>query len=413
LVHLTLDIQKKSRVSFEKIQIFGNTKTRDKVIRRELRVAEGELYSATGLSKSRDRLRRTGFFKEVDFTTARGSTDEKINLDIKVEEAPTGALSFGMGYSSVENVVGSVSVSDRNLFGMGYHGILRFQLGSLTQDIRLSFTDPYFLGRPYAAGFDLYSENREFDTYSYEITGGALRFGKELTDATRADATYKLERVDVFDVTDDASQLIRDEEGKKTTSALSLAFSLDTRDNYFAPTKGRKQSFFVQNAGGPLGGDNYFVKTVGEGSWFFPLPLSTVLNLRGKLGFIEPYGGTTAPIYEKFFVGGLFTIRGFEYGEAGPVDENGEPLGAEKMVIFNSELTFPLSRELGIRGAVFWDIGKGFDRFSDLTPLKTGAGFGIRWFSPFGPIVIDMGFNLNPKEGEKSRVLDFSAGTVF
>jgi outer membrane protein insertion porin family len=155
------------------------------------------------------------------------------------------------------------------------------------------------------------------------------------------------------------------------------------------------------------------VKTVGEGSWFFPLPLSTVLNLRGKLGFIEPYGGTTAPIYEKFFVGGLFTIRGFEYGEAGPVDENGEPLGAEKMVIFNSELTFPLSRELGIRGAVFWDIGKGFDRFSDLTPLKTGAGFGIRWFSPFGPIVIDMGFNLNPKEGEKSRVLDFSAGTVF
>lgn len=412
-VDLTFEIEKKKRVSFEKIEIFGNTKTRDKVIRRELRVAEGELYSATGLSKSRDRLRRTGFFKEVDFTTARGSTDEKINLDIKVEEAPTGALSFGMGYSSIEKIVGSVSISDRNLFGLGYHGLLRFQLGTLTRDIRLSFTDPYFLGYPYSAGFDLYNENREFDTYSYKITGGDIRFGKELTDDIRADAMYKLENVNVFDVTDFASQLIRDQEGKKTTSALSLTFSMDTRDNFYAPSKGGKHSLFLQNAGGPFGGDNYFFKAVGEGSWFFPLPLSTVLNLRGKLGFIEPYSGRKAPIYEKFFVGGLFTLRGFDYGEAGPLDENGEPLGAEKMAIFTSELTFPLARELGIRGAVFWDIGKGFDRFSDIMPLKTGAGVGIRWFSPFGPIVIDMGFNLNPKEGEKSRVIDFSAGTVF
>jgi outer membrane protein insertion porin family len=145
LVNLTFEMEKKNQVSFEKIQIVGNTKTRDKVIRRELRVAEGELYSATGMNNSRDRLKRTGFFKEVAFTTSRGSTDQKINLDIKVEEAPTGSISFGVGYSTLESVVGIASISDRNLFGMGYNAVLKFKLGAETQDLRFGFTDPYFL----------------------------------------------------------------------------------------------------------------------------------------------------------------------------------------------------------------------------------------------------------------------------
>ncbi len=413
LVHLTFEIEKKKRVSFEKIQIVGNTKTRDKVVRRELQVAEGERYSVTGLNKSRDRLKRTGFFKETDFLTSLGSTDEKINLDIKVEEAPTGAFSFGLGYSSVEKIVGSASISDRNLFGMGYTALLKFQLGSLTRDVRLSFTDPYFLGYPYVAGFDLYNEKREFDTYNYKITGGDIRFGKELTEKIRADAMYKLENINVFSVSEEASSFIKEQEGKKTTSAISLGLSMDTRDDYFVPTRGAKHSLFVQDAGGILGGDNYYVKVTGETSWFFPMPLNTVLNLRGQAGFIEPYGGKKAPIYEKFFVGGLQTVRGFEYGMAGPFDTNNEPLGANKMIAFNSELIFPLSREIGLRGAVFWDIGKGFDKFSDITPLKTGVGVGIRWFSPLGPIRVDIGFNPSPKKGEKGTVIDFMAGTSF
>jgi outer membrane protein insertion porin family len=413
LVHLTFDIEKKNQVSLEKIQIVGNTKTRDKVIRRELRVAEGELYSSTGLSRSRDRLKRTGYFKEVDFSTSRGSTDEKLNLDIKVEEAPTGAISFGIGYSTLDQVVGSASISDRNLFGLGYHGVLKFSLGELVKDVRLGFTDPYFLGYPYSAGFDLYHEEREFDTYSYTIVGGDIRFGKELTEFLRADAMYKLENVDVRDVTSDASRLIKEEEGKKTTSALSFSLTRDTRNDFFAPSRGARHSFTIQNAGGILGGDNDFVKTTAETSWFFPMPLSTVLNLRGKVGTIEPYGGTRVPIYEKYFVGGLQTVRGFEWGMAGPVDENDEPLGSLKMAAFNAELTFFLSRGFGLRGALFWDIGKGFDKWKDITPLKTGVGVGIRWLSPFGPIVIDLGFNPNPKKGEKSQVFDFMAGSVF
>jgi outer membrane protein insertion porin family len=414
LVHLTFEVEKKKRVSFEKIEITGDTKTRDKVIRRELEVEEGEMYSVTDLNESRDRLKRTGYFKEVGFSTSRGSTDEKINLDIKVEEAPTGALSFGVGYSSIENVVGSVSLSEQNLFGMGYHGLLRFQLGAESNNFKASFTDPYFLGYPYSAGIDLYREQvGYFDTYSYKILGGDLRLGKKLTKRIRLDSMYKLENVNVYDVTDDASTFIKEQEGKKTTSALSFTLSMDNRDDYYVPTRGAQHSLSVQNAGGILGGNNYFVKGMLETSWFFPLPLSTVLNLRGKLGIIEPYGGKETPIYEKFFVGGLYTVRGFEYGRAGPIDINEDPLGAEKMVVFSAEWIFPLSRAIGLRGALFGDVGKGFDRWSDLTPLRTGAGAGIRWFSPMGPIHIDFGVNLSPKEGEKRNVFDFTIGTVF
>jgi len=414
LVHLTFEIEKKKRVFYEKIQVVGNTKTRDKVIRRELAVAEGELYNATDMNKSRDRLKRTGFFKEVDFTTSRGSTEEKINLDLKVEEAPTGAITFGVGYSTIESVVGSASISDRNLFGLGYAGSLKFSLGFKTQNFRLSFTDPYFLGYPYAAGIDLYHERVEiFETYSYKITGGDLRLGKQLTDSIRMDAMYKLENIDVYNVADDASIYIKDQKGKKTTSAISITPSIDTRDDNFNPRRGGQHSLFIQNAGGILGGDNYFIKTMGRTSWFFPLPLNSTLNLRAQAGMISSYSGKKLPIYEKFFAGGINSVRGFDYGRAGPVDINGEPIGAKKMVVFNTELIFPISREIGLKGALFFDIGKGFDKWSEITPLRLGAGPGIRWFSPFGPIHIDFGFNLNPKKGEKGHVLDFTGGTVY
>jgi len=413
LVHLTFEIEKKKRVSFEKIQIVGNTKTRDKVIRRELRVAEGELYNATGLNRSQNRLRRTGFFKAVDFTTSRGSTDEKLNLDIKVEETSTGAFSFGIGYSSMDKVFGTASISDRNLFGMGYQGMFRARLGTIVRDFMFSFQDPYFLGYPYRAGIDLYNERRDWSTYSYKKTGGDLRFGKELTDWIRVDAMYQLYTNNVYNLSDYASYFIIAQAGKATTSAISLTPSYDTRDDFFNPTRGSRSSLFVEYAGGILGFDNDFVKVLGQTTWYFPMPLNTVLNLRGQAGFIEPYTGKKVPIYEKFFVGGIYTLRGFRYGMAGPLDPNQEPLGAEKIAVFTSELQFFLSREIGLRGAIFFDIGKGFDKMSDITPLKFAAGPGIRWFSPFGPINIDIGFNLNRKPGEKGQVIDFAAGTAF
>lgn len=450
VVHLVFEIEKKKPVTFERIQVTGNTKTRDKVIRRELQVAEGDLYSASGLRKSRDRLKRTGYFKEVEFTTSRGSTDDKMNLDVKVEEAPTGALSFGVGYSSLDKAIGTASLSDRNLFGLGYSGSLRFRLGTESKDFRMGFTDPYFLGYRYSAGFDLYHEEIDyFTTYDYKVSGGDLRFGKELSEKLRADLTYKLETFEIMNVAPEASKYVKEQEGKTTTSALSLSFTRDDRDDFFAPSRGGRHSLTLQNAGGPFGGDNFFGRVVGETSWFFPLPLNTVLNLRGKAGFIEGYSGRRVPLYERFLVGGQNTIRGFEYGMAGPVDENGDPVGAKRMVVVSGEWIFPLSREIGLRGALFVDVGRGWgiekshfrsrptDRnggggegdaegdagdgpggrravFRIQEPSwRVGLGFGIRWFSPFGPINIDIGFNPSPKRGEKSRVIEFNAGTTY
>jgi outer membrane protein insertion porin family len=422
LVHLTFEIEKKKSVYYEKIQVVGNVKTRDKVIRRELRVAEGELYNATDMNKSRDRLKRTGYFKEVDFTTSRGSTEDQINLDIKVEEAPSGAISFGAGYSTLEGVVGTASISDKNLFGLGYSGVLKFSLGFKSEDFRLGLTDPYFLGYPVAAGFDLYHEQvGYFTTYSWKVTGGDIRFGKQLTDTIRLDVMYKLENIDVYNVVPgETSVYILDQQGQKTTSAIALTPSIDTRDDYFNPRRGSRSSLLIENAGGILGADNYFVKLVGQTSWFFPLPWNTTLNLRAQAGEIWGYGGKLVPIYEKFFVGGIDTIRGFEYGMAGPVDRaTDDPLGATKMWVFNAEWIFPLSREIGLQGALFFDVGQGWGTNRGEVVNTRGLGFsagpGIRWFSPFGPIHIDLGFNLNKKSGrgEKAEVFQFTGGSVY
>jgi outer membrane protein insertion porin family len=411
LVHVTYAIDKKKQVSFERIQIVGNTKSRDKVVRRELQVAEGEIYSVTGLALSRDRLKRSGYFKDVEFATSRGSTDDKINLNVKVEEAQTGTLSFGVGYSSLYQAMIMAQIADRNLFGLGYIASLRANLGGEANDFKFSFTDPYFLGYSYSAGFDAYMEHVEyFSDYNYNVRGFDFRVGKELTPIWRLDGMYKLEEVDIYDVALTAPRSIKDQEGKATTSAISVGLSVDTRNDYFAPSRGQRSSVTLMDAGGILGGDNYFVKGYADTSWYFPLTWNLVLNLKAKLGIIEPYGGKEVPVYEKFYVGGIQTIRGFEYGMAGPIDFNGDPLGANKMAVFTTEILFPLAGEFGLRGAVFCDVGKGFDSFGDFLPVKIGAGPGIRWFSPFGLIRIDLGFNLNPKEGEKSQVLEFSMG---
>ncbi len=414
LVHITYAIDRKKQVSFERIQIVGNTKTRDKVVRRELQLAEGELYSASGMGLSRDRLKRTGYFKDVELATSRGSADDKINLNVKVEEAQTGSFSFGVGYSSLYQALISAQIADRNLFGLGYSASLRANLGGEANDFRLSLTDPYFLDYPYSVGFDAYMENVEyFDDYSYDVRGFNVRVGKELSPIWRLDGMYKLEDVDIYDVEPDAPQSIKDQEGRALTSAISATLSVDTRNDYFAPSRGHRSLVTLTDAGGILGGDNYFIKAYGETNWFFPLIWNLILNLRVKLGIIEPYGGTEVPVYEKFYVGGIATLRGFEYGMAGPVDENEDPLGANKMAVFTTEIHFPLAAELGLKGALFCDVGKGFDQFGDFLPVRIGAGPGIRWFSPFGPIRIDWGFNLDPKKGEKSNVLEFSVGTIY
>ena len=214
---------------------------------------------------------------------------------------------------------------------------------------------------------------------------------------------------------DEASDYIKSQRGTTVTSKVTLTLSRDTVNNPFFPTKGSEVWVSGSNAGGPLGGDNYFYKFSGGFSWFHPLIGDLVLNLKGNIGMVRGYSGREVPLGEKFYVGGMNTVRGFEYGMAGPVDENQEPIGALNMVSFSTELLYPLSKALGLRLAIFYDVGKGFDHWSEVTPLRHGAGVGIRWYSPIGPIRIDWGYNLDrkPERGEKASAWDFSVGVLY
>ncbi len=414
-VRLTFDIEKGKEVSFERINIVGNTKTRDKVIRRELRFGEGDLYSSTGMKRSQQRLRQTGYFKEVDFATSKGTNEEKINLDVAVEEAPTGSVSLGVGFSTRDQFVIEGAFSQRNLLGYGYQFNLSGNLGGETAQGRIGFTDPWFLGYSVLVGADLYyTEDEFFDNYSTRVRGGRLRLGKELGEFLRGRITYTYEIVEVFDVVETASRIIREQEGERDSSILGLRLSMDRRDDFFFPTRGGVYQFEPENSGGLLGGDNDFYRLVGEFQYYYPLIWKLVGHGRVLLGLVEGYDDTDeVPLWERFYVGGVRTIRGFEYGEAGPEDETGEVIGSDKEVAVNFELLFPVKEEMGIRGVVFFDVGKGFDEFDDLFPLRTSAGIGLRWLTPLAPMRIDYGFNLNPEDDEDDARLHFFLGGTF
>jgi outer membrane protein insertion porin family len=410
-VALTFQINKGSVVYFDRISIEGNMKTRDRVIRRELKVAEGERYSATQLRKSRQRVKRTRLFKEVDFAVTPTGERDTVDLDIRVEETETGALQFGAGYSSVFGVTGIVALSQRNLFGYGYKASVKAEIGESVSDFRLGFTNPRVFDGPISAGFDLYNEEFEYDEYDARNTGGDIELGMELTDNITTDLTYQWERVRIFDIDETASQDIKDERGTTTTSGVILGITRNTIDDPFNPSRGSE----VRVTGGVAGpgGDNYFYKGTTKASWFHPLIGDLVLNLRGNAGFAEGYNGEEVPLQEKYYVGGGRTLRGFEYGRAGPVDEKGDPQGAEKFATFTTELTYPLSKAIGLKGVAFYDVGKGFDDFGDITPINHAVGLGFRWYSPAGPISIDWGYNLDPEGREKTSVWDFSMGVVY
>jgi outer membrane protein insertion porin family len=417
LVHLTCKIEKGVVVHINRIEVAGNVKTRDKVIRRELKIAEGDLYSSTRLRKSRERVIRTRYFNEVDFAASPTEKREFMDLDIRVDEADMGRLEFGAGYGTLTGVVGSVGLSHGNLFGLGYKAYIFAEAGEKVLDFKVGFTDPRFLDTPVSLGFDVFKETFEYDTYDADVIGGDIKIGTEITDTISASLVYLWEQVRIYNIDYDASDYIWSQRGTTTTSKLTFTLARNTIDNPFTPRRGSNiwASGFVA---GP-GGDNYFYGTRVGASWFHPLVADLVLNLRGNVGIVRGYNGKEVPLHEKFYVGGK-SLRGFEYGMAGPVDEVDEPIGALNMVTFTTELLYPLSKALGLRAAVFYDIGKGwggeepwdntFDRF---LPVQHAAGVGIRWYSPFGPIRVDWGYNLNPIHRQKSNVWDFSMGTTF
>ncbi|MBN1255436.1 MAG: outer membrane protein assembly factor BamA [Deltaproteobacteria bacterium] len=418
LVHLNFKIEKGIEVFINRIEIAGNTMTRDKVIRRELKIGEGDRYSSTRIRKSRQRVARTQYFKEVDFAPSPTEKKELIDLDIRVEEQQMGRLEFGAGYSNEYGVVGAVGVSHGNLFGRGYKAYLKGELGEEVMTYEVGFTDPRFLDTPLSVGLSAYNRTYEYNTYDADVIGGTINFGMEITDTIRTDLDYLFERVRIYDIdySYGPNDYIYKEKlrGWTTTSKVTVTVTRDTINNVYNPTKG--STIWVAGTVAGLGGDNYFYTAAGGASWYHSIIGDLVVNLRGNIGIIRGYNNSEVPLPSKFFVGGgAKTLRGFEYGMAGPLDSKLEPIGALNMVAFTTELTYPLSKTIGLKVAVFYDIGKGFDDWDNITPLRNAVGVGFRWYSPFGPIRIDWGYNLMPisHRGEKTNVWDFSMGAMF
>ncbi|MFA5008722.1 MAG: outer membrane protein assembly factor BamA [Candidatus Omnitrophota bacterium] len=398
----------------ERIDIKGNIKTKDKVIRRELRFYPKERFDGKAVKKSKEKLENLGFFEEVRFDTEPGTKPDEVNLTVDVKEAKTGHLSFGGGYSSIEEFVGFVEIRQTNFdytnfstfSGGGQDLSLYGSLGSLTNRYELSFTNPWIFDRPYSFGFDAYKKGHKQDEdvgygYSEDIVGGDLRLGKNFTEDLKGQISYRYDRVKISDVIDNATSDLKDETGTNNLSSGAFDLAYDTRDNVFSPLTG---IYFVNNlqvTGGPFGGSKDFVKYFGRFSYFYPFINKSVLEGRLRVGWADPFSDTKkVPIYERFFAGGANTIRGYQERKAGPVDPaTNDPLGGESMFVANLEYTYPVVDFLKV--ATFFDAGnvwaKNSDFFSD--KLFKSIGLGVRVKTPIGPVSVDYGWPLDLEPG--------------
>lgn len=412
LISVSVVIKEGSEVYVERINITGNTRSSEKVLRRELRVVEGELFTYQKLVRSRQRLFNLGYFDEVDATVQPGSTPDKLVVHIAVKERATGLFSIGAGYSSLDNLFATLDITQRNLFGRGQEVFLRFRIGSKSQLALFGFTEPYLFDIPLRAGFDVYDRRREFNDFDEDRLGGDLRASYPLAEFTTFSGLYRLENVEITNIAETASDDLKKEEGHRLNSVIEFALTRDTRDNFFEPSRGSRHSLDFAFAG--LGGDTRFYRVIGETAWFYPLPFfGWVVGARALAGFIEPWGGDEVPIFERFFLGGAYSLRGQRTRSVGPRDEKGAVIGGDKELLFSTELLIPVFPR--IRIAFFFDAGNayGFGKNFDPTDLRLTVGAGLRFFSPLGPLRLDYGYNLDRQPGEKSGQLNFTVGSPF
>jgi len=423
-VGLTYDIAKGEKVYIGKISITGNTKTRDKVVRREMRVREGDLYNNKKLKKSRERINNLGFFEEVKINTKKGGAPNKMALEVTVKEKPTGMISAGAGYSSVDNLVGMFQVSQNNFLGKGLRATLMAQLGGNSR-YRLGLTEPYLFDREISAGFNIFSIDLEYEDFDTENQGADVSLGfvpyrlDRFLPGSAEDYTlgfkYEYSDVEISNVDWDADYEIRASEGTTQTSSITASLSRDTVDDRLYPMRGSINSFSLELAGGPLSGENFY-KAIIDSKWYFPFKWGTAFMARGSVGYAKGYGGDDLPVFERFFLGGLDSLRGFEYRSVGPRGkENPEDVvGGVKMILFNFEYLFPLIKAAKIRGLVFFDMGDAFREGESFSlNLRKSIGWGVRWNSPFGPLRVAWGLNLEPEYDEDSSQFEFSVGSGF
>ncbi|MDD5496798.1 MAG: outer membrane protein assembly factor BamA, partial [Candidatus Omnitrophica bacterium] len=416
-IDLTYEVEPKEITYVGKIDIKGNIKTKDIVIRRELRIYPGERYDGDKMRKSKERLYNLGFFEDLYFDTQPTKEENIEDLIVDVKESKTGEFSFGGGYSTVDMLVGFVEVSQRNFdimnfptfMGAGQDLTIKAEIGMIRQNYVVSWTDPWVLGFPFSFGFDIYRTSHSRKTnvgYGYEEirTGGDLRLGKDFTDEIRGDMTYRLEEVKISDVADNASQDLKNETGRNWISSLLWGAVYDTRDNIYTPTRGWLVTGNFEDAGGIIGGDKNYIKATGGVAYYHLFFEKLVLELKARTGIAAPYGNSDeVPIYGRFFTGGAETIRGYGERKVSPRDPGSDdPIGGEAMLVGNAEVTFPIYEKI-LKGSVFYDVGNTWRRHGDYMNggLKSGAGVGLRIKTPIGPVKLDYGYPLSSNYDDK------------
>ena len=417
-IDVVINITENQVVYVNKIEIRGNIKTKDVVVRRELRIKPGERFDGEKLRRSKERLQNLGYFEEISYDTEDTDSQTSKNLLVDVKETKTGSFSFGGGYSSVDQFVGFVEVEQKNFdwknwpyfTGAGQDLKLRASSGSLSNGLELSFTEPWLFDYPISFGFDLYSRSHKRDTdvgygYDEKVTGGDIRLGKEISEYWREDLTFRYDTIKITNITEEASTALGEEYGTNSISSLNYGLTFDSRDNVFIPTKGNVLSNSIMLAGGPLGGDRDFWKYSGRGEHYIPLFNGSVLQMTGRVGIADTYSDTARiPIYERFFAGGAYTVRGYKERKIGPVDpSSGDPLGGNSMLVGNLEYNYPLVNFM--RVAAFYDVGNVWAKTNDIGSggFKTGVGVGFRLKTPIGPIMLDYGIPLNKASGEATK----------
>ncbi|MEM7774040.1 MAG: outer membrane protein assembly factor BamA [Pseudomonadota bacterium] len=441
VIDLTYTVSEGPRTYIERIDISGNDRTKDHVIRREFRLAEGDAFNPLLVDRAKKRLVALGFFKKVEVRPRPGSSRDRVIIDVAVQEQSTGELGFGAGYSTQEGVIGDITLKERNLFGNGQFVRLKLA-GSLSRfQIDLSFTEPRFLDRNLSAGFDIF--HKEVDAsdesgYESRKTGGAIRLGFPLAENYWMSTSYRLTYDDIFDVEDDASLAIKqaagcdnisattcgNTDGTYFTSAISTSVRYDTRNHPRNPNKGIYVSVGTDFAG--VGGDAQYVRFSGEARAYYPLFERVTLVGRVVGGHILGWGGDEPRLLDLYYRGGE-TIRGFERSGIGPRDPTtNDALGGTSFYAATAEVRFPiplLPTELGISGAVFADAGSVFGATDDaksIVPdleddasIRASVGVSILWSSPLGPLRFDYAFPLAKEDYDEVQEFRFGAATQF
>lgn len=416
IMDITFSIDQGELVRFNRVNIQGNTRTRDNVIRRDLAVQEGGIYNSKAVRDSVRNLQRLGFFEDVSVTPHPTLSEDMMDILVNVKERPTGQFSIGAGYSSSDKLMFMGEISEDNFLGTGNRLALSANLSSVTNRFNLSYTDPRVFDSKVSAGLDAFNWSRKYTNYTKASTGGGLRVGHHLFEEWRIYYGYSWTDTTLEDIALDASDYILESAKINITSAVRVSVVRDTRDRFFNASSGSRHNLSVQYAGGFLGGEAQYTKVEGSTDWYYPLPLSTVLRGRLSAGKAFENEDGKLPVYDNFYLGGMNSIRGFKSSTISPINpHNEEKYGGDKMWFANLELYFPLLTNAGLRGLVFSDFGNVYaqDDSWDFGNIKKSAGVGINWLSPVGPLRLVWGYNLDSQTGDEDARWDFAMGGSF